>query len=53
MCLDFRGTIYNRSDDSFKKIYPPYKFEIEMIKNKKFNENLLGAIRNYYKKQNN
>jgi len=41
------------SDDSFKKVYPPYKFEIEMIKNKKFNENLLGAIRNYYKKQNN
>lgn len=41
------------SDDSFKKVYPPYKFEIEMIKNKKFNENLRGAIRNYYKKQNN
>jgi deoxyribonuclease-4 len=37
------------SDD---KIYPPYKFEIEMIKNKAFNKNMLEDIRNYYKKTN-
>lgn len=29
--------------------YPPYKFEIEMIKNKKFNQNLIEDIRKYYK----
>ena len=32
------------------KIYPPYKFEIEMLKNKKFNQNLLEDINNYYNK---
>jgi len=32
-----------------KDKYPPYKFEIEMIKNKKFNPNLLQDIENYYK----
>lgn len=31
-----------------KKSYPPYKFEIDMIKNKKFNNNLLEDIRAYY-----
>lgn len=34
-------------DDKTK--YPPYKFEIEMIRNKKYNENILNDIRNYYK----
>lgn len=29
--------------------YPPYKFEIEMIKNKKFNDNLINDVINYYK----
>ena len=29
--------------------YPPYKFEIEEIKNKQFNDNLLTDIENYYK----
>ena len=29
--------------------YPPYKFEIEMIKNKKFNENLYNDVIDYYK----
>ena len=29
--------------------YPPYKFEIEMIKEKKFNENLIQNILDYYK----
>lgn len=32
-----------------KKEYPPYKFEIEMIKHKKFNNNLVDDIINYYK----
>ena len=38
------------TDDSKERLYPPYKFEIEMIKNKKFNPNLKDDIRNYYKK---
>ena len=29
--------------------YPPYKFEIEMIKNKKFNDNLYNDVIDYYK----
>ena len=34
-----------------KKVsYPPYKFEIEMIKNKKFNSNLHDDVINHYKK---
>lgn len=33
-----------------KKIsYPPYKFEIEMIRNERFNNNLLDDVINYYK----
>ena len=32
------------------RTYPPYKFEIEMIRNNEFNENLLDDIKNYYKK---
>lgn len=32
------------------KEYPPYKFEIEMIKNKKFNDNLVNDIISFYKK---
>ncbi len=31
-----------------KTSYPPYKFEIEMIKNKTFNENLYNDVINYY-----
>lgn len=31
------------------KEYPPYKFEIEMIRNKKFNDNLINDIINFYK----
>lgn len=38
------------TDDSKQRIYPPYKFEIEMIRQKKFNENFLHDIREYYKK---
>lgn len=37
------------NEDSKERSYPPYKFEIEMIKNKKFNPNLLENIRSYYK----
>ena len=39
-------TPYVKSDS---KSYPPYKFEIEMIKSKVFNENLYEDIINYYK----
>ena len=37
------------NDKSKEKIYPPYKFEIEMIKKKQFNQNMIEDIRNYYK----
>ena len=37
------------SDDSKEKIYPPYKFEIDMIRNKKINNNLIENIRDFYK----
>ena len=30
------------------RIYPPYKFEIDMIKNKKFDDMVLDKIRKYY-----
>lgn len=33
-----------------EKIYPPYKFEIQMIKEGKFNSNLLDFIVSYYNK---
>ena len=32
-----------------KKEYPPYKQEIEMIRNKKFNENLINDIIHFYR----
>lgn len=32
------------------RVYPPFKFEIEMIKNKKINSNLIEDIINYYEK---
>lgn len=37
------------NDDDKERIYPPYKFEIEMLKKAKFNENLMNDIRNFYK----
>lgn len=37
------------NDDSKEKIYPPYKFEIDMIRNKEFNMNLIEDIRSFYK----
>ncbi len=43
-------TPYIGNDDNDKeRIYPPYKFEIEMLKNNVFNENLLDDIRKFYK----
>ena len=35
-----------KTDDDKEKIYPPYKYEIEMIRNKKFDTSLLEKIRN-------
>lgn len=35
-----------KNDESKEKIYPPYKYEIEMIKNKKFDEKMIEKIRN-------
>ena len=37
------------TDDSKERLYPPYKFEIEMIRNKNFNPEFLNMIREYYK----
>lgn len=37
------------TDNDKKRLYPPYKFEIDMIRNKKFDNDLLNNIRNYYK----
>lgn len=37
------------TDSDKKRAYPPYKFEIEMIKNKTFNPNLISCVRSYYK----
>ncbi len=37
------------TDDDKKRLYPPYKFEIEMIRKKEFNPNLLEDIRSFYK----
>lgn len=50
--------IYNDRLSSIPKIletpyvglYPPYKFEIEMIRNKKFNDNLPSLLEEYYGK---
>lgn len=37
------------NDDAKERLYPPYKFEINMIKNKKFNPDMKEDIRKYYK----
>ena len=34
---------------SGERLYPPYKFEIEMIRNKKFDDKLIENIESYYK----
>lgn len=38
------------SDDDKKRIYPPYRFEIEMIRNKVFDNKLFDRIREFYNK---
>ncbi len=38
------------TDDSKERLYPPYKYEIEMIKNKTYNKNFLNEIRKEYSK---
>lgn len=38
------------ADEDKKRLYPPYKFEIEMIRNKKFDATLKEKIRDYYAK---
>ena len=43
-------TPYISTDGGKDRTYPPYKFEVEMIKNKTYNPNLFEDIRNYYKK---
>ena len=35
-----------KDDNSKERLYPPYKYEIEMIKNKKYDANLIKEIRN-------
>ena len=35
-----------KTDDDKERIYPPYKYEIELIRNKKFDTSLLEKIRN-------
>ena len=43
-------TPYVTKDDlSKEKIYPPFKFEIEMLRNKEFDKDYINKIRNYYK----
>ena len=37
------------SDDDKERLYPPYKYEIEMIRNKKFDSNLKDRIRDEYR----
>ena len=43
-------TPYTGEDkDDDNRLYPPYKFEIEMIRNKTFNSNLYSDVKNNYK----
>ena len=37
------------TDEDKERLYPPYRFEIEMIKNKKYDNNVKDKIRQYYK----
>ena len=43
-------TPYISVDGGKDRTYPPYKFEIAMIQEKKYNANILEDIRHYYKK---
>lgn len=42
-------TPYVSLDGGKDRTYPPYKFEIQMIREKKYDENFIKNIRNYYK----
>ena len=51
--MEIYGNVEVYIDDeeiSKKRVYAPYKFEIKMIKDKTFNNNLLNDIKEYYKK---
>ena len=39
------------SDDAKERLYPPYKYEIDMIKNKKYNDEFFNDIRKEYGKR--
>ena len=41
-------TPYVTDIDTNKRVYPPFKFEINMIKEKKMNYDLVEDVRNYY-----
>ena len=43
--------IKSLTDDDKKKAFAPYKFEIESIKDKTFNDNLYEDVRSYYNKK--
>ncbi len=36
------------TDDSKERLYPPYKFEIEMLRNQEFDTDVLNKIRKFY-----
>ena len=38
------------TDDAKERLYPPYKYEIEMIRNKTYDPSFKEKIRNEYKK---
>jgi deoxyribonuclease-4 len=38
------------TDDSKERLYPPYKYEIDMIRKKEYNPNFLEDIRKHYQK---
>lgn len=37
------------NDDDKKRLYPPYKFEIDMIRKQQYDNDLINKIRQYYK----
>ena len=37
------------TDDAKERLYPPYKYEIRMIRDKKFDEEFLNKTREEYK----
>lgn len=49
-CIFILETPYIKENEKDKLSYPPYKFEIEMILNKKFNDHLKENVVEFYKK---